>query len=200
MLKVHGPADIHLRTPGGDFFGWQFTLYAGFVPALCSVGFSALFYWLYAGAITELAYRYKSTGGGFDFVLSALGRKHATLMAVLSLLKLVLANAATALAISSYMGQGGLPYHYKVVCWVLTYGIFTSLDCIGIRHSANGQITATALCIGILLFSSFSNFTIFSWSNLTGTKRIEHGLLGLLKGLPYALQFFDGFEGNFSFL
>eukprot|EP01035_Chromulina_nebulosa_P020270 gene20270-26314_t len=179
---------------GGDFFGWQFTLYGGFVPALCSVGFSALFYWLYAGAITELACRYQSTGGGFDFVLSALGRKYATLMAVLSLLKLVLANAATALAISSYMGQGGLPYQYKIVCWIVTYGLFTLLDCLGIRHSANGQIAATLLCVLVLMFSSISNFTVFQWSNLTTKKRIAGGFVGLLKGLPYALQFFDGFE------
>ena len=116
-------------------------------------------------------------------------------MAVLSLLKLVLANAATALAISSYMGQGGLPYQYKIVCWVLTYGVFTLLDCLGIRHSANGQIAATLLCVMVLMFSSISNFTVFHWSNLTTKKRIAGGFVGLLKGLPYALQYFDGFEG-----
>jgi len=166
---------------------------------LCSVGFSALFYWLYAGAITELAYRYKSTGGGFDFVLCALGRHHATLMAVLSLLKLLLANAATALAISSYLGQGGLPYKLKVVSWIVIYGLFTLLDCVGIRHSASGQIAATLLCVGILGFTSASNFSIFKWSNLSSRKRLDRGFVGLLKGLPYALQFFDGFEGNTIF-
>ena len=117
-------------------------------------------------------------------------------MAVLSLLKLILANAATALAISSYMGQGGLPYQYKVVCWIVTYGVFTLLDCLGIRHSANGQIAATFLCVFVLMFSSISNFTVFNWSNLTTKKRITGGFVGLLKGLPYALQFFDGFEGS----
>ena len=41
---------------GGDFFGWQFTLIGGFRDALASVGFSALFFWIYAGAITELVH------------------------------------------------------------------------------------------------------------------------------------------------
>jgi hypothetical protein len=65
----------------------------------------------------------------------------------------------------------------------------------GIRHSANGQIAATLLCVLVLMFSSISNFTVFQWSNLTTKKRIAGGFVGLLKGLPYALQFFDGFEG-----
>ena len=116
-------------------------------------------------------------------------------MAVLSLLKLILGNAATVLAISSYMGQGGLPYNYKILCWIAAYSIFTFLDCIGIKHSSYGQIIATLLCVLLLLFSSISNLTIFKLSNIASTQSISTGLIGLLKGLPYSLQFFDGFEG-----
>ena len=42
---------------GGDFFGWQFVLYGGFVSGLGAVIFAGIFYWLYANAITELAAR-----------------------------------------------------------------------------------------------------------------------------------------------
>ena len=72
---------------------------------------------------------------------------------------------------------------------------FTFLDCIGIKHSSFGQIVATTLCVLLLAFSSISNFTIFKISNISSTQAISTGLLGLLKGLPYSLQFFDGFEG-----
>ncbi len=86
---------------GGDFFGWQFILNGGFFSALIAVLFTAIFYWLYATAITELAARYKTSGGAFDFVRNVLGEKPAALMAILGLLKLILANAALSLSISS---------------------------------------------------------------------------------------------------
>jgi ethanolamine permease len=79
---------------GGDFFGWQFVTYGGMSSAVISVIIAALFYWLYAGAITELAARYRTTGGAFDFVRRALGEKLATVMAILELLKLILANVS----------------------------------------------------------------------------------------------------------
>ncbi len=180
---------------GGDFFGWQFVLFGGFYSALTAVTFSAVFYWLYAAAITELAIRYKTTGGAFDFVKSSLGVRPGTLMAILNLLKLVLANSATALAISSYLGQGGLPSNMKFACWVFTYGIFTLLDSVGVRESSALQITATILCVVILLFYSASNFTLFNIANINSraTERYT-GVEGFLQGLPFALAFFDGFE------
>lgn len=115
-------------------------------------------------------------------------------MAILNLLKLVLANSAMALAISSYMGQGGLPSSLKFVVWVLTYSFFTILDSIGVRESATIQIVATILCVGILLFYSASSFTLFNRANIDSRANQANGLQGFLQGLPFALAFFDGFE------
>jgi ethanolamine permease len=210
---------------GGDFFGWQFVLYGGFGSAVMAVIFCGGFYWLYAGVITELAARYKTSGGSFDFVNYALGAKQASIMAVLGLLKLILANSALALAISSYLVSGGMPTHLQPVCWVCTYGFFTYLDSIGVRQSANVQVMATVLCVVILAIYSLSAFTEFSVRNLTqggnvyiacvvahteycgccltencgycysnGAGLFVDGSSGFFQGLPFALQFFDGFE------
>ena len=179
---------------GGDFFGWEFILYGGFMSALMAVGFAALFYWLYAGAITELAARYKTSGGSFDFVKAALGRRAGALMAVLGLLKLILANSALALAISSYMIQGGMPSALQLPCWIVTYGFFTFLDAVGVRQSANVQVLATVLCIILLIFYAFSSFTKFSFGNIRRGGLVIDGGIGFFKGLPFSLQFFDGFE------
>lgn len=180
---------------GGDFFGWQFITYGGVFPAFVSVIIAAVFYWIYAGAITELAARYRTTGGSFDFVRKALGEKHATAMAILGLLKLILANAALALAISSYLLQAGMPRYLQFVCWLTTYGLFTILDSIGVKQSASVQFFATALCLLILAFYSLSSLTQFDPNNLTAKENIARdGILGFLKGLPFSLQFFDGFE------
>lgn len=179
---------------GGDFFGWQFILWGGFGSAAFAVVFSGIFYWLYAKAISELAARYKTSGGSFDFVRASMGKNAAALMAVLGLLKLILANAGLALSISSYLIQADIPQHYQYLCWILTYSVFTLLDCIGVRQSANIQVAATILCVVILLIYSFSCFTKFSIKLATGGGLVHSGALGFFKGLPFALQFFDGFE------
>eukprot|EP01035_Chromulina_nebulosa_P018371 gene18371-24069_t len=179
---------------GGDFFGWQFVLFGGFGSAFVAVIFTGIFYWLYAGAITELAARYQSSGGSFDFVRNALGEKAAALMAILGLLKLILANSANALAISSYLSQGGASHGFHALFWLICYSVFTYLDCIGVRQSANIQIIATVLCVAVLLFYCGSSFSIFDRRNIYSAGYTHGGAEGFLKGLPFALQFFDGFE------
>lgn len=179
---------------GGDFFGWEFVLYGGFLSALVATAFAASFFWLYAGAITELAARYRTSGGSFDYVRAALGSRAGAVMATLGLLKLLLANSAIALAISSYLIQGGMPTSLQPVCWILTYGAFTLLDSIGVRQSANIQILATLLCIFILVFYSVSSLQKFSISRIKTSGLVNDGIIGFFKGFPFALQFFDGFE------
>ena len=103
---------------------------------------------------------------------------------MLGLLKLILANAGLALSISSYLISADIPSNYQYLCWLITYGIFTFLDCIGtythstthslthslndllhhsgVRQSANIQVGATVLCVIILLIYSFSCFSKFN--------------------------------------
>lgn len=182
---------------GGVFFGWEFVLYGGFISGLFAVIYAAIFYLLYARVITELSVRYQSSGGSFDFVMDALGIRPAIVVAIMNVLKLICANAATALAISSYLMEAGLPTKYKYLVWIGIYGAFTTLDCIGIKQSAIAQVFATLLCIGIVLFYVSSNLTIFKASNLLtipdGSGKLSTLYL-FFKGLPFAVQFFDGFE------
>lgn len=182
---------------GGVFFGWEFVLYGGFISGLFAVIYAAIFYLLYARVITELSVRYQSSGGSFDFVMDALGIRPAIVVAIMNVLKLVCANAATALAISSYLMEAGLPTKYKYLIWIGIYGVFTTLDCIGIKQSAIAQVFATLLCIGIVVFYVSSNLTIFNASNLLtipdGSGKLS-SLYLFFKGLPFAVQFFDGFE------
>jgi amino acid transporter len=117
-------------------------------------------------------------------------------MAVFGILKLILANSALALAISSYIIEavGGLKTRYQYLCWILTYGIFTLLDIVGVRQSATAQVAATALCVLVLVLFSASCLSNFSFKVVREGGLIQDGMLGFMKGLPFALQFFDGFE------
>lgn len=178
---------------GGDFFGWQFILYGGFVPALFGVIFTGLFYWLYSTVMMELAARYRSSGGSFEFVRNAIGGKASIVMAILGLLKLILANSANALAISSYLVQAGMSPNFRALCWVCTYGLFTFLDCVGVKESATIQVCITAFCVLILIFYCLSSLTAFDANHITSSVT-NGGFQGFMKGLPFSLQFFDGFE------
>ena len=73
--------------------------------------------------------------------------------------------------------------------------MFTILDSIGVRQSATAQFLATALCLVILVFYSVSSLTKFDINNLSSKEDFSRdGLKGFFKGLPFALQIFDGFE------
>jgi len=179
---------------GGDFFGWQYVVYGGVISGLIAIAYTALFFWFYAGVVTELAARYRTSGGAFDFVNRALGLRAAGIMAILGFFKLLLATAAMAMAISSYLIQAGLPDKGRFIYWIFVYGIFTTLDCIGINESSNAQIFATCLCLAILIFYCISSLTAFTVSNVVSNGIFVDNYVGFFKGLPFALSLFDGFE------
>lgn len=179
---------------GGVFFGWQLIMISDIVGAIMSVLIAAAFFWIFAGAITELAARYKSTGGSYDYVRMALGQRAGSMMAVLSLVKLVLSNAETCLTISSYLGQAGLPNHLKVICWILTYGGFALLDCMGMKQSSTIQVVATFMCVALVLFYIISSLFAFDITHFSIDRSSAVGFVHWLRAVPYAIQFFDGFE------
>jgi amino acid transporter len=130
-----------------------------------------------------------------------MGSRHASLMAVFSLLKLVLANSALALAISSYLMDAGMPRALQSLCWLLTYGAFTLLDAIGVKTSEAVQIAATIVCVAILVFYVCTSLSLFSMDNIRAGVGGGQGAVinqkrsgGAFRGFPFALQFFDGFE------
>ena len=187
---------------GGVFFGWQFILYGGFYYALIALIMAAYFYWIYAHFITELAIRYHCSGGSFDFVARALGTRASIAVAILSIIKLIAANAATALAVSSYLSEGGgaTSTIWSYCIWILLYGGFTLCDCYGVKESSTLQMFVTAICIALVIFVVGVNFAMFDVNNLqqssVGVPAIYkwYGMYSFLKGIPFALQFFDGFE------
>lgn len=112
-------------------------------------------------------------------------------MAILGMLKLILANAANALAICSYLSSSGVPTATLPLIWIAFYIFFTGLDCIGVRQSAGVQIGATIFCLGLIVFYIFSSTTKFNIQNLLVQRE---GASLFFQGLAFALPTFDGFE------
>lgn len=51
----------------------------------------------------------------------------------------------------------------------------------------------TLLCVFVLVFYSISTLSHFDEATALGTK-FTNGFSGVMQGLPFALQFIDGFE------
>jgi ethanolamine permease len=158
------------------------------------------FYILYTGAITELAARYKTSGGTFDFCSRSIGGGGAaTLMAFFEVAKLLLSNSGYALCVASYLNQLGMSEKYEYLSWICIYVIFTLFDVVGIRQSKTLQILATTFCTVILLVYIFSCLSKFTVENLLSQQGAKIGLVGrdpvmFFGALPFALQFYLGFE------
>lgn len=176
---------------GGDFFGWQLILSGGFGYACIALLIAGVFYWIYANAITELAARYKTSGGAFDFVYRALGPEYGAWMAILGMFKLILANSANALAIGSYLHSSGMIAVLESPVWISFYIFFTALDCIGVKQSASVQNAATFFCVAIVVFFVCCSMAIFKKDNLN---EISNDGGSFFEGLAFALPCFDGFE------
>lgn len=179
---------------GGNYFGWQFVVIDGFIPAVVALIFSTIFYILYTGAITELAYRYKTSGGTFDFCFKALGDKAAMMMAFFEVSKLLLSNSGYALCIAAYFTQLGMDVKYQFLSWIVVYAIITIFDSIGVRQSKTLQIVATTYCTLILVIYICSCLSRFSLENLESGGYVKGGTIEFLQALPFALQFYLGFE------
>jgi len=179
---------------GGDFYGWQYVDYGGIISGVIALLFTAIFYWLYSGVVTELAARYRTSGGSFDYVQNVLGVRAASIMGILTCFKLCFTISSLSVSVSSYVVAAGLPHHLIYICWLAIYSIFTFLDCNGVHESSTGQVLATVVCVLVLIFYSLSSFSMFDWRVAVSDGVFIEGGLGFLKALPFTLYLFEGFE------
>jgi len=180
---------------GGDFYGYQLVLGGGFGLGLITVLFMAVFFWFYAAVITELTFRYRSSGGSFEFVRCALGEQSSKLMAVLSLSKILLNNCVLAITISTYLVTiTSFPGTLQFIVWGCLYSLSAILDIAGLHQSASIQMCVIALCVAVLIIYGISTLTKFREENITSGGLIHGGPDQFFKSLPFALQYFDGFE------
>uniref|UniRef100_A0A7S2UWC9 Amino acid permease/ SLC12A domain-containing protein n=1 Tax=Fibrocapsa japonica TaxID=94617 RepID=A0A7S2UWC9_9STRA len=186
---------------GGDFFGWNPTLEAGYGGALLALFLGTVVYVLLVMTVAELSSRFPKAGGAHVYVLECVGPGAAYVTGVAEVLKTVSVTAAAVDAIAEYLtgslgiSNSALGQNIDVFIWFFALFVLTVINCIGIKATFGFQISVLLLSISVLFifyvgaipFVNFSEYAVpHGW--------FPNGIKGFMKGLPFVLWMLLGVE------
>lgn len=178
----------------GEYFGWNFGWKeAGTIGFLISTLLVTVLYITFVFSFTELTTAIPHAGGPFAYAEKAFGPIGGFMAGYATLVEFVLAPPAIAFALGSYVHflHDGIPVMYTAVA---AYLIFTAINWIGIKESANFNLIVTLLAIAELLIFIFLVAPHFKLENFSHDG-MPHGISGIFAALPFAIWFFLGIEG-----
>ncbi len=178
----------------GEYFGWNFGWdKAGTVGFLMATLIVTVLYVTFVFSFTELTSAIPHAGGPFAYARKAFGPIGGLVAGYATLIEFVLAPPAIAFALGSYVHflHAGIPVMYTAV---VSYIIFTAINWIGIKESANFNLIITLLAIAELLIFIFIVSPHFKADNFLKDP-MPHGIHGIFAALPFAIWFFLGIEG-----
>lgn len=178
----------------GEYFGWNFGWeQAGTVGFLISTIIVTVLYITFVFSFTELTASIPHAGGPFVYGAKAFGPIGGLIAGYATLVEFVLAPPAIAFALGSYVHflYDGIPVMYTAMA---VYVIFTAINWIGIKESANFNLVITILAIIELLIFIFIVSPHFKTENFLRNP-MPNGMLGIFAALPFAIWFFLGIEG-----
>uniref|UniRef100_K3WYI2 Amino acid permease/ SLC12A domain-containing protein n=1 Tax=Globisporangium ultimum (strain ATCC 200006 / CBS 805.95 / DAOM BR144) TaxID=431595 RepID=K3WYI2_GLOUD len=131
---------------GGDFYGWQSTLIAGYLGLLVILAFVTVLYVLLSFSIAEMSAMMPTGGGPYVFSLHGIGPRAAFFAGLAETLKVVVTVATTFYTIFLYLDAlFGLGSDYSPLWWVLFATVFVGLNIMGVEASFRVQVFATLL-------------------------------------------------------
>jgi ethanolamine permease len=178
----------------GEYFGWNFGWdKAGTIGFLISTLLVTILYLTFVFSFTELTAAIPHAGGPFAYAEKAFGPIGGFIAGYATLVEFVLAPPAIAFALGSYVHflYDGIPVIYTALS---SYLIFTAINWIGIKESANFNLVITLLAIAELLIFIFLVSPHFKLSNFSNDG-VPNGISGIFAALPFAIWFFLGIEG-----
>jgi len=178
----------------GEYFGWNFGWdKAGTIGFLISTILATILYITFVFSFTELTAAIPHAGGPFAYAEKAFGPIGGFIAGYATLVEFVLAPPAIAFALGSYVHflYDGIPVIHTALA---SYLVFTIINWIGIKESANFNLVITLLAIAELLIFIFLVSPHFTFSNFTHDG-MPNGISGIFAALPFAIWFFLGIEG-----
>ncbi|GMF48855.1 unnamed protein product [Phytophthora fragariaefolia] len=119
---------------GGEFYGWQSSLIAGFNGLLVILAFVTLLYTLLTFSIAEMSASIPSGGGPYVFSLHGIGSKAAYFAGLAETVKVIATVATTFYSIFLYLDAlFGLNTSYGPLWWIGFNVIFISLNIMGVE-------------------------------------------------------------------
>lgn len=198
----------------GDFAGWQFGLGSGGRGGLfCALLIVAVLYMGMCLALAELSAALPSAGGGHLFAQVAVGDFAGFMTAIAILLEYVLAPAAIATFISSYVESlhiPGVPAGWPIYLFCYVAVVVVHLAGAGEALKAMCVVTiiaVAALVLYTVVMAPHVHISAFTdgWSGASAShpasgtsdriSLFDGGLAGIWAAIPFAMWFFLAIEG-----
>lgn len=185
----------------GEYFGWSYGwAQAGTLGFLVTTLVVAVMYTSFIFSFTELTTAIPEAGGPFAYARRAFGPVGGVVAGWATLVEFVFAPPAIALAIGAYVAVQ-FPAVNPTWTAVGAYGVFMTLNIVGVTIAANVELFVTLLAVAELLIFMGVVAPSFSWANFTaggwaGSDTLSAASLGgMLAATPFAVWFFLGIEG-----
>ncbi|OQS05555.1 Amino Acid-Polyamine-Organocation (APC) Family [Thraustotheca clavata] len=182
---------------GGDFFGWQAGLSAGFMGYAINLIIATVFYMLLVFSIAELSTAIPCAGGPYVFAQRAWGPTGAYFAGIAEALKIVVTVAAASSANSGYMnGVLGLSSAWSPVWWVVFCFIFLLLNIGGVALTFNAQAATTCISVLFLVIFYIGSISHIDYDKWVVAQDWEYqgGALGMFSGFSFVMWFYFGVE------
>jgi ethanolamine permease len=198
LKKVLKPVHLWALAVGlvisGEYFGWNYGWeVAGTVGLLISTLIVTVLYVCFVFSFTELTSAIPNAGGPFAYAYKAFGPFGGLIAGYATLIEFVFAPPAIAFALGSYVNflHGDIPV---MVTAVTCYFIFTGINMLGIKESAQFNMIVTLLALlGLMIFM------VVTLPHFTTEKFLANnhsfGSNGIFAALPFAIWFYLGIEG-----
>lgn len=181
---------------GGDFYGWQSTLVAGFSGLLIILSFVTVLYVLLSFSIAEMSSMIPAGGGPYVFSLHAIGPRAAFFAGLAETLKVVVTVATTFYTIYLYLDAlFGIGSAYSPLWWFGFGTIFVGLNVLGVEASFRVQVAATLLSTIMLLIFYVGAATQLDYNKWVVQQNWEFTTWSdAVQGISFGLWFYFGIE------
>jgi ethanolamine permease len=185
----------------GEYFGWSYGwASAGTLGFLITSIVVAAMYTTFIFSFTELTTAIPNAGGPFAYATRAFGPTGGFIAGFATLIEFVFAPPAIAMAIGSYL-QVQFPGLNQKLMATAAYGVFMSLNIVGVRTAATFELMVTLLAIfELLVFMgvvapgfSLANFGAHGWAGQDSFSAVAFA--GMFAAIPFAIWFFLAIEG-----
>lgn len=178
----------------GEYFGWNYGwAVAGPVGFLVATLVVTVLYVTFVFSFTELTTAIPSAGGPFAYAHRALGPIGGFVAGYATLVEFLFAPPAIAFALGSY-GHFLWPAVPVLGTALGCYAVFTLINLLGIRESANFSLVVTVLAVGELLLFMGLLTPHFRTANFLAHP-VPVTLPGVFAALPFAIWFYLAIEG-----
>ncbi|KAE8967463.1 hypothetical protein PR003_g29256 [Phytophthora rubi] len=181
---------------GGEFYGWQSSLIAGFNGLLVILAFVTVLYTLLTFSIAEMSASIPSGGGPYVFSLHGIGPKAAYFAGLAETIKVIATVATTFYSIFLYLDAlFGLNTNYGPLWWIGFNFLFISLNIMGVEATFRVQVFATTLSTAMLVIFYVGSFTKLDYTTWVVDQNWEWTTWSdSIQGISFALWFYFGIE------